>query len=530
MIQESIQVRRISDKVKRYFEIFGFRHYTRSYGNRVSIKAGKRLGGDEVECVVSETARGTTIGFYRINSLHGLIYTIPFIFLYLIYLLNQLSFTSKFISGSKTLLGIDYKQLLVGDASGNLTFPVILLGLCGLIFAADILTQELRLSNIKSRFSFFSRDAIWETREVPPSILSLQTLKSTITNGYILAILYFSVFSFGSVPIREVTSTYRTDVNSLKNAIILGYSITCGLLIGIMSGDKALNLRRINASYDSRSRLSGGILERRIENITFAIQTTLINGFILLVFLSQTFYKDATIVDSVLFFLFAIIGSIISSFIYQDEPIWITSVMAASLFFTTIIFIFRTGSHPSYAFLVFLQLFLIPTPFVYHFSRFYIDILKENRMNTVETLYDILPITSLYSIRKQNQRKKLMKKAYEDQLSEDYVPDKELQQIRLEREYFEDKSSSTYLLARHYFELLTSYAASFEENRFILVPTAKQLLDWWSNRSGETINDTHRGVIDYIDRLLWDLDVNVNQTTASSHEQVGRKMVVAIQR
>ncbi|MFV2015654.1 MAG: hypothetical protein ACC656_09520, partial [Candidatus Heimdallarchaeota archaeon] len=186
MIEASIQVRRITTKVKKFYELFGFRHFTKYHNGRAVIKGGKRLGLDEIECVVADTARGTTVGFYSINTLQGLVYSIPFLGLILIHLLNRIDFLTKYISGANNPLSINFLTLFTGQSTLNYKFVLSLLFIALLPLFVDYSIQSIRVANIKSRFSFYSKSAVWETRETPTSLIILQSIKSAFTQAYLL--------------------------------------------------------------------------------------------------------------------------------------------------------------------------------------------------------------------------------------------------------------------------------------------------------------------------------------------------------
>ena len=107
MSEVSIQIRRVTERVKSYFQDFGFIPNAVMSRGRSVIRGKRRLGFDEVECVVAETARGTSIGFYPINSFQGLIYGIPFFFVLILHLLNQIESLQPSISGEEAFLGVN---------------------------------------------------------------------------------------------------------------------------------------------------------------------------------------------------------------------------------------------------------------------------------------------------------------------------------------------------------------------------------------------------------------------------------------
>ncbi|MHA2101667.1 MAG: hypothetical protein ACW99A_23705, partial [Candidatus Kariarchaeaceae archaeon] len=293
MIEASIQVRRITSKVRKFYELFGFRSFTQFRNGRAIIRGSKRLGGDEIECVVADTARGTSIGFYSVNTLQSLLYSIPFVLLIILHLLNNVEFFKEYISGRNNPLSIDILQLFTGNSSLDAVFILSVTFIALLPIFIDFSIQAIRVANIKARFSFYSKSAVWETREPPTSLVILQTMKSAFTQAYLLAIMFFAIFSFDPTTFDEVIKLYQTTEADLLLATQTTFSITGGIIIGMISSDKAIKLQKQTSIYDRRQRISGSILERRIEPILFGIQAAIYSSLVFAIFLSTTYFMDA---------------------------------------------------------------------------------------------------------------------------------------------------------------------------------------------------------------------------------------------
>jgi hypothetical protein len=487
------------------------------------------LGSDEIECVISETARGTSVGFYQVNALQGLLYTIPFLFPLLLHLLNLIDPISDYISGNKALLNIDLIKLFSGNSSLNFRFALIIIIVASLPFILEFYNQRLRLINLKSRFSFYSRDAIWETRELSPTLIALKAVKSAVSHGLLLAILYFAVFAIQDSTLDEITQLYRTDETALYIATSNAFTYTAGTVIGLLAADKALSLRRDAASIDTRNRVTGSLLERRIDPILYGIQTASYTGIIFSVLMSVTFLSPGTFDLAIQLMTFTILGGAIAGIIHQEGPIWLTSSYGILVFFTSLILIFRTGDQPEYAFAVILQLFIIPIPFILYLSLSFQGILKKNNITSREWIYDIFPLMAFYSLYLLKKRRRTAREAYERGLS-DELPEVILdRKIPIVKDFLQVKDSNAYRLARHYFELLFSYSASFEEDRFILIPTATQLNLWWGEKSKQTSSPEHIKLIHYVDQMLWDPEFSPSDGELEQLEPLGKEMVLALQ-
>ncbi len=527
MSEISIQVRRVTERVKSYFSLFGFTHFSRIRPGRAVIKGKRRLGADEIECVVSETARGTSVGFYIINTLQGLLYTIPFLVLILLHLLNNLKSVEPYLTGSKTLFNLNLLKLFTGVSDITIKFVLILIVVASIPFLIEIYVQKVRLNNLKSRFSFYTRDAVWETRELSPSIAALRSVKSTIAHGYFLAMIYFAVFATQDGTLEEVTDLYRTDSAQLLDGTINAFTITVGSIIGLLAADKSIILRKDNARIDRRNRISGGLLERRIEPVIFGIQSACYSSIVFVMLMSVTFLSTASFNQAIQLISFAILGGIIAGIIHQEGSLWIASSYAILIFFTSLILIFQTGSRPEYAFILILQLFLLPIPFILYISLSFKSILRKNNISSNEWLYDILPMTAFYSVLSANRRKRQIRRDYDEELTEDF-PSEIAGKIKINKEFLQVKDSNAYKLAKHYFELLMNYTASFEDDVFILIPTHYQLENWWCEKSNQSSSDVSYNMLEYVDQMLWDPTFVPDEVQLSKYENIGKSMVLAI--
>lgn len=528
MSEISIQIRRVTEKVRQYFEVFGFIPYPQMSRGRASIRGKRRLGFDEIECVVAETARGTSIGFYAINSFQGLIYGVPYILALTLLLLNQIEGVSKYITGEEALLSINWLKLFLGTSEVSFQLVLILLILAVLPFILEFYHQRIRLSNLKSRFSFFTREAIWETREAPPSLLALQAARSVIIHGWMLAIIYFGVFSSQTDSINELTNLYQTNNEDLYYAISDAFSLTIGLIIGLLSANKAISMRKEQSRFDKRSRITGNLIERRIDPILFGVSsasyTIIIFGF----FVSATFMKDVPIMLGFQMMFFALFGAVLAGLIHQEGMLWTSMSYAIFIFFSSLVFIFRTGDQPAYAFIIILQLFFIPIPFILQLSVNFGKILKKYKITSVSWLFESIPIFSLISIFDLNRKKEISKKRYLESLEQEILIDDIEPRIQIGKEILLDKNSPAHKLVLHYYELILSYTASFEEDKFIYIPDSTQLNKWWGDITKQNVETSQNEFVDFTDQILWDPKFLPPQKEILKYEKIGETMVLAI--
>ncbi len=528
MSEISIQVRRVTERVKKYYKVFGFRSTAMMRPGRSVIRGGRRLGFDEIECVVAETARGTSVGFYTINAFQGLIYMIPFLFVYLLHLLNKIEGVSKYITGDDKLFEIDWLKLFSGNATLDIKFTLVFL-LLGLIpLMLEFVHQRIRLANLKSRFSFFTRDAIWDTREAPSNLIALLSSRSVIIHSWILSILYFSLFSFPSNTIGEIISLYKTNSDDLYYATADAFSMTVGLVIGLLSADKAIRMRKENSLIDKRSRITGSLLERRIDPIFYGIQAAAYSVILFGLLMSVTYLKGVSFDIAFQMLAFALLGGLITGLIHSEGPLWVSSAYGILIFFSSLIYIFRTGANPEYAFIVIIQLFIIPFPFILLIARSFDNVLKKEGIKSSDWLYDVIPLLPMISITIQNRHRKIVQKKYLEDMDREIEYDSIDDRIRIKKELLMDKSSPGHKLAMHYYELLMSYTASFDDDKFIYIPTTNQLITWWEEKTGKNSDESQINFLDSVDRLLWDPSYLPYTDKLTSDEIIGRKMVLAI--
>lgn len=528
MSEISIQVRRVTERVKSFFNIFGFRSSAAMYPGRSIVRGSKRLGFDEVECVIQETARGTSVGFYAINSLQGLIYAIPLLSILLLQILNSIDVVSEKLTGENSFLSINWLKLLSGNATINARFVFIIILLAMLPLLIDLANQRIRLANLKSRFSFFTRDAIWETRETPSSLIALSASRSVFNHVWLLSILYFSLFSFSEKTIQEVCTLYNSNVESIYLATADAFSMTAGMVLGLLSAEKAIKLRADSYKVDKRLRITGGLLERRLEPMLYGLQASLFSSIIFGLFLSVTFMSQASSSIAFQLFGFALLGGIITGLIHSEGPIWVSSAYGILIFFSSLIYIFRTGANPEYAFIVIVQLFIIPFPFILLLVRSFQDVMKKEDIQSSDWIYDTTPLFALISIFIQSKKRKESKERYlkslDEEINEAYLEER----IRFSKSLLLDRNASGHRIARHYYDLLLSYTASFDDDKFIYFPTSNQLINWIAEQSEMKVGDIHIELFDFIDRLLWDPQFLPTTQELNHKEEQTEKIVLAI--
>ncbi|MCH8905772.1 MAG: hypothetical protein IH840_01680 [Candidatus Heimdallarchaeota archaeon] len=527
MAERSIQVRRVSERVKSYFVTNGMIYNVSNHTNRTIIKGKRRLGSDEVECIVAETSRGTSVGFYLINTIQNFVYAIPFVILLFLHILAENS-TIKNTLTTNNVFDINFLKLLTGDGQLSIMFVIALIIVGFLPVVVEYYIQNIRLNNLKANFSFYSKGGIWESREISPNVVILQAVRSVISHAYVLAILYFLIFSTTGEALGELLSHYNTSEEELKIGVIDAFSLTIGLIIGLISTDKVLSLRAESAKYDKRNRFSGSFLERRMEPYIFAGLASLVTSLIFTFFMSQTFLIDATIQHSIQIPLYAVIGSIIATIIYDEGNIWLAAVYAILIFFASLIFVFRTGNQPEYAYIVVFHLFLLPIPFLIFLSKELEQLLKRYDIVNYEWYYDLIPILAMYSILKRRKERKRTIIEYEKQLEEEIDFSIDDQKLQLNRDILQDCDSYAYRLARHYFELLLTYTASYEENVLVLIPTSNQLESWWSLKTKLKSKKGQREALNYVDNLLWNTEFVPQDELSQNYELLCKEMVLAI--
>ena len=530
MSEISIQVRRVTERVKQYYSIFGLRPFARMAPGRSVIRGSKRLGFDEIECVVAETARGTSVGFYAINQLQGLLHSIPFLFMLLLTGLAQVKQVQDYILGSAdNFISINFQKLFLGEAQMSFWLIFILILIPIIFFLTDYLVQRIRVDIIKSRFSFYSRDAIWETREVPLSMITLQAIRSTFMHLWALAIVYFAVFSSTGKVVTELSSIYQADTEALYSATIDAFVITGGLVLGLLTSYKSLKLRKQYGRVDNRIRISGGLTERRFDPILFGSQAAILAGLLVSAFFSFTFFASATTAQIGQFMIFVVIGGAIAGAIQEEGETWILSSYGIFIFFTSLLLIFRTGQQPAYAYVVVLQLFLVPIPFIMLLSTNYEKVLKKADITNPDWLFDTIPFLSFLSLFLASRKQELARRAYEKNLEEEISTEALPSQIKITKSLLQNTDSNAYRLVRHYFELLFTYTASYEETQFVTLPTYNQFQQWWTSRTGSKPDDQQEIFFNEADQLLWDPDYQPEDTKLAELEDVGKKMVLKIQ-
>ncbi|RMG31053.1 MAG: hypothetical protein D6732_15190 [Methanobacteriota archaeon] len=530
MVQTSIQIRRITDKVGRYFQRFGFRTYSRILERGSVISANKTLGPDRFQCRVAETSRGTAVSFYSINTWTNFLPFLPFLLFGLLIALNEVGGLSQFISGENALFGVNWIRLIGGSFEINVLSVGILI-LIPSIFSFTLYSmQTIRLANLKNRFSFFTKDAIWEPRDVSSSILSLRGAQTGFTHGWFLAIMFFSLFAMPQAIIDDVKVIYNVDEEQLQKSMEFGFSIISGLLIGLVSGIKSLILRKEQSRFDARLKLTGTYYERRIEPMLFGAQTALVAGALFIPFQAITFSQTGAFANAAFTVTALAIGGIVAGSIYEEGPVWLAGSYIALLFFTSIALVFRTGQEPALAFVVILILFFSLVPFFLLSSVVFDTVLRRYRINTVDFHYDYFPFNPIWSIIQTQRRIQRTIQAYEESLAEEHII-AESGVLLIDKALLHKKGGElAERIAKHYFQLLTVYNSMFDEEEAVLVPTNGQLIEWWAGKVGKRDLKNQVAFLNFTDRLLWDPEFFPEQNDLKKFDNIGFNMVIDLER
>ncbi len=528
MSEISIQIRRVTERVNEYFRLFGFLSFAKMQYGKSVIRAKKRIGMDEIECVVAETARGTSIGFYAVNSLQGLIYSLPFLFVLILHLINLIPSIGKYISGDNAFFNINWLYVFSGNATLNFQFILITLLLAAIPAMMDFIQQRIRLSNLKSRFSFFSKRAIWDTREIPNSMIIFRASRTVLTHGWLLAILYFGIFGSTDDTLNDLTGLYNTTNEQLLYTLSNTFTITIGLAIGLLSGIRALEIRKENARFDKRSRITGNLLERRIDPILFSVQASAVTSILFTAFMSVTYMQEATMQMATQLIIMSIIGGFIAGFVHSEGYLWISMTYAIFIFFTSVVFIFQTGKESAYGFVIVLQLFLLPVPFLLYLSLRMEKVLERYDVKDKEWLFENIPLLSIIMIRDIKRKQKSAKEAYLETLNREVAEEDIPDAIYINKSVLMDRNSAAHRIALHYYELLLSYTASFDDDTLVYIPTTTQLTSWWKEKSKKPVKTEYKQFIRLTDRLLWDPEYNPDNTEIIYYEPIGQEMVLAI--
>ena len=524
----SIQTRRIVEKISAYYERFGYRTRSVIKGNQASVTGTKNLGPDQFECRVAETAKGTAIGFFAKNYWYNFLPLLPFLVFAVLYGLTQVEAIAPHITGANTLFGINYLKLLVGDLDLSILSVLVFLMIPTVFIVMNYTKQKIRLANLKLRFPFFTKDANWEPNDLSTSTISFQAVQFGFFQGWVLAILYFAVLAMSTETIDNIVGLYDTDINTLRIALHEGFSLTGGALIGLISADKAYQIRKELKANDISLNLRGGLSERRLEPVIYSISVSGISALFSILFFSVTFLKGTTITNLAYMVITYVIAGIISAYIRDEGPLWFSISFGSILLFSSLSFVFRTGSESALAFVVVMQLLLIPMSFILISGHVFSTVLERYRIKTLDPLYTIFPHAAFISIFLHKRRVKKAKIRYESSLESDeldFVDEKGL--IFLDKQLLAKKGEKVLFLARHYFELITWYNAQFEKD-FVLLPRPHEFQRYLQSKV--QIGNVAQQIkfLEFADQVIWDVDYIPESEELAQNESFGKEMVLAI--
>ena len=523
----TIQIRRISAKINRYLSRFGFRTHTEYQNTRAKILAAKDLGLDQIECKIAETSRGTAIGFYSKNGWTNFLVFIPFAFLLGLPLLKSNNLLPSSLSGENSF--VDITSLLGGDL--NLNFlSISVLVLIPLIFSLmSYAMQQIRLSFIKSRFSFFTKDANWNPSELTPTMISFRGAQTAFFHGWLFAIVYFSVFAMPSYILSDVLALYQISQETLREGVNAGFLIVSGSLVGLVSADKSNKLRKEYSRQDKTLRFGSGIVLRRVEGILYSLSSALIAGIFFLPFISLTFVNSTSASLLVFHTSGYLIAAVIGGYIRDEGAISFVTAYGSMLLFLSLGLVFRTGAEPAFAFVVILQLLLIPFSLLLIANRGVENKFAEYKVKSIDYYYQFLPLNIFVTIYLLLSRKRKRQIQYEKSLEEDTILEDDEGQLYIDRSVIEGKSGELgILIAKHYFELMAWYNSSFDENQLVLIPTQKELISYVSERTGKQPSMEDFEFLSMADRLIWDITFSPEKEELAHTEKSGKKLVLEL--
>lgn len=528
MSQTPLQIRRVSEKVTRYYQKFGYRSYTVLSSNQSRVYATKGISPDMIMCRIAETSRGLAVGFYAINRwIHFLVF-IPFILTVGLLALSNVPQISPYITGVSAPFDINYIHLLLGTASTFIWTYVVLLLIPIAFSYVSWSIQMIRLNNLKVRFSFFTKDAVWNPKEISPGLIGVRSAESGIFHGWLLAIFYFAVFAMSERINNDVLSLYNASSEQFSSAVSEGFTIVIGAIVGLVAAFKAHQLRKEYAKVDRSLRIRGELIERRMDAIIDGIQVALISAMFMVLFLSVTFLQSASLLQSSYILFGSVLGGGIAGLIKDEGLFWFAGTYISILFFSALALVFRTGKASGFAFVVVQLLLLLPAIFLLFASLPFNYVLEKRGIRTVETMFNLSSFTALLSYYLSYKHRKKAKTAYMETLEEEIVYEND-GAIIIDHDRIAAKGELALKVVKHYFELLLWYNASFDENDFVLQPTSIQMTNWWTNRTKQNMQSSYTEFVNFADRIIWDEEFQPQSELLAKHDGVGTSMVLAIQ-
>ncbi len=521
----SIQIRRVTNKIENYFQRFGLRTSSNIQSSRAYISGVKSMGPNEIQCRVAETSRGTAISFYQINNWRLSLVFIPFMLTALLLTINSFGLT-QLISGGG-IFGINLLKLFLGNFTIGVEGIVILVFIPTLFAVGTFLVNRIRLGNLKQRFALFSKDAIWEPRDTPIPLLQLKVSQTGFFHIWILAMLFFFVNSLPSKVISEVVSVYGIKEADFLLALQIGFGAISGTILGLIVGYKAIKLRAEYAKNIPSYRVSGTYLERKYEPMFFAVQSAFLASLPVILFLSVTFLAGSTIQSILFFYSGLFVGGLLAGFIHEESLLWFIGAYIGTLFFTSLIFVFRTGQDGGFAFVLIQILFLIPMALFVVAPLQFNYVLKKYKIDTQDHLFNALPVPQFYTYYMMRKLEKKKEIQYE-QILQAEIPQED-NVVYLDKKSLVNKAGEiSLLIARHYFELISRYNSMFDEKEVVIVPNFDTLLQWWSQKSEKPLSDDNKSFIQISDKLIWDPDFNSKETDLQRIEIIGKSMVLTV--
>ncbi len=498
---------RVVDKVRAYLKFFGMKITTVKPGNRrANIYARRGIHPPQVRVHIRETIKGTAVVFRPHNSWTSIFPGLPYFALGIFALVYQTPI-KRFVEDFSSWALIDPSILLFGSADPNWYVGVICL-ILGIVYTiAEIVERTIRVSKLKQRFPYFTRNAIWSPSDTPTVIDVIRSTNSPFMLSYVLTVVYFSPLSLDSEILTKLISVYGISSDQLHQAIAIASFIVITFVSGMYSGAKIMHHVSFRAQVDPSSRLRGNRREKMLQIIALGAGTGGL-GVLLTTMLIGALFGFPT--WQFLLLLIPVLGSVAGSLgalAANEGEEWLIGFSVAYFLATDMIFVFNTGKNGGFAWLIIITLMLLLFPLSNYVMAKFIQQTAAAHDEDPQLFYSLLPVflyVSLFYSKREKKAEQVIQKIIQTAEESAVVPIEDIERLRIvliDKQRLIAKNPSLPSVAELYLSIISKYAAQQKEAK--LIPTPEELIDWIKNKVPATSTASVDKSILLIDAALW---------------------------
>ncbi len=477
-------------------------------GNRrASIYARRGVYPSQVQIHIRETIKGTAVVFRPHNYWTSFFAGLPYFFLGLFSLLAYQTPANKLVEKFSSWALINPGILFFGTENPSWYIGLIFLVLGAMYSIVEIVERNIRVSKLKQRFPYFTRNAIWSPSDTPTVIDVIRSTNSPFIFSYIIAIVYFSPLSLDQEILNKLISVYGISAEQLHQSITIASFIIITFVAGLYSGGKIIHHVAFRSKIDPSARLKGTHREKRLQILAIGSTTGGLAVLLIIMVIGAIFGFPNW---QILLLLTPIIGAgagALGALAANEGEEWLIGFSVAYFLAADMIFVFNTGKNGGFAWLIIITLMLLLFPLSNYVMAKFIQQTSSAHDEDPQLFYSLFPLflyVSIFYFRKEKQASQVIQKIIQTAEESAVVSDTDMERLRMvliDKQRLISKNPTLPSVAKLYFSIISKYTLSQKETT--LIPTPEELIDWIKNKIPATSALSVDENILTIDAALW---------------------------